>query len=97
MKNWRITTTRYRGHLDRINNVILTVVGLQALNDQLSDRTLSLTRLTPWCQVVSAPPVSTSLDQECVEDFGRFLPVERLSRTVIEPVGDGVKLGLCVA
>jgi hypothetical protein len=42
MKNWRITTTRYRGHLDRINNVILTVVGLQALNDQLSDRTLSL-------------------------------------------------------
>jgi DDE superfamily endonuclease len=46
MKNWRITTTRYRGHLDRINNVILTVVGLQALNDQLSDRALSLTRLT---------------------------------------------------
>jgi hypothetical protein len=46
MKNWRITTTRYRGHLDRINNVILTVVGLQALNDQLSDRSLSLTRLT---------------------------------------------------
>jgi DDE superfamily endonuclease/Helix-turn-helix of DDE superfamily endonuclease len=46
MKNWRITTTRYRGHLDRINNVILTAVGLQALNDQLSDRALSLTRLT---------------------------------------------------
>jgi hypothetical protein len=46
MKNWRITTTRYRGHLDRINNAILTVVGLQALNNQLSDRTLSLTRLT---------------------------------------------------
>jgi hypothetical protein len=46
MKNWRITTTRYRGHLDRINDVILTVVGLQALNDQLSDRALSLARLT---------------------------------------------------
>jgi hypothetical protein len=46
MKNWRIATTRYRGYLDRINNAILTVVVLQALNDQLSDRSLSLTRLT---------------------------------------------------
>ncbi|MGH3481267.1 MAG: transposase family protein [Nocardioidaceae bacterium] len=46
IKNWRITTTRYRGHLDRINNVILTTVGLQALNHRFSDRTLSLSRLT---------------------------------------------------
>ncbi|MGH3898587.1 MAG: HARBI1 family protein [Pseudonocardiaceae bacterium] len=46
IKNWRITTTRYRGHLDRINNVILATVGLQALNHRFSDRTLSLSRLT---------------------------------------------------
>ena len=39
-------TTRYRGHLDRIDNVILAAIGLQALNDQLSDRSLSLSRLT---------------------------------------------------
>lgn len=46
IKNWRIMTTRYRGHLDRINNVILAAVGLQALNHHLSDRPLSLSRLT---------------------------------------------------
>ncbi|MGH3806661.1 MAG: hypothetical protein ACRDRU_08510, partial [Pseudonocardiaceae bacterium] len=34
-----------------------------------------------WCQVVNAPPVSTGLDQQFVEDFGRFLPVECLSWT----------------
>jgi hypothetical protein len=45
---------------------------------------------------VSAPPASTSLDQEFVEDFGRFLPVECLSWTVVEFVGDGVEFGLCV-
>ena len=45
IKNWRIMTTRYRGHLDRIDNVILAAVGLQALNDQLSGRRLSLSRL----------------------------------------------------
>ena len=45
IKNWRIMTTRYRGHLDRINNVILAVVGLQVLNDHLSSRRLSLSRL----------------------------------------------------
>jgi hypothetical protein len=49
-----------------------------------------------WCQVVSAPSASTSLDQEFVEDFGRFLPVECLSWTVVEFVGDGVEFGLCV-
>jgi hypothetical protein len=49
-----------------------------------------------WCQVVSAPPASTSLDQEFVEDFGRFLPVECLSWTVVEFVGDGVEFGLRV-
>ena len=52
---------------------------------------------TPWCQVVSAPPASTSLDQELVKYFGRFLPVECLSWTVVELVGDGVELGLRVA
>jgi hypothetical protein len=31
------------------------------------------------------------------KDFGRFLPVERLSWTVVELVGDGVEFGLCVA
>jgi hypothetical protein len=46
IKNWRIMTTRYRGHLDRIDNVILAAIGLQALNDQLSDRSLSLSQLT---------------------------------------------------
>ena len=46
IKNWRIMTTRYRGHLDRIDNVILAAVGLQALNDHLSDRVLSLSQLT---------------------------------------------------
>ncbi|HEX5346193.1 MAG TPA: hypothetical protein VFW64_03695, partial [Pseudonocardiaceae bacterium] len=44
-----------------------------------------------WCQVVDAPPASTSLDKETVEDFGRFLPVECLSWTVVEFVGDGVE------
>ena len=39
-------TTRYRGHLDRINNVILAAIGLQALNDRFSGRSLSLSRLT---------------------------------------------------
>jgi hypothetical protein len=38
-------TTRYRGHLDRINNVILAAVGLQALNDHFSGRRLNLSRL----------------------------------------------------
>lgn len=47
IKNWRITATRYRGTLNyRIHNVILAVTGLQALNDQLSDRNLSLARFT---------------------------------------------------
>ena len=46
IKNWRIMTTRYRGHLDRIDNVILAAIGLQALNDHLSERVLSLSRLT---------------------------------------------------
>jgi hypothetical protein len=46
---------------------------------------------------MNAPPASTSLDQECVEDFGRFLPVECLPWTVVEFVGDGVEFGLCVA
>jgi hypothetical protein len=32
--------------LDRIDNVILAAIGLQALNDHLSDRVLSLSRLT---------------------------------------------------
>ena len=50
-----------------------------------------------WCQVVSAPPASTSLDQEFVEDFGRFLPVECLPWTIVELVGDGIELDLCVA
>lgn len=45
IKNWRIMTTRYRGHLDRIDNVILAAVGLQALNDHFSDRRLNLSRL----------------------------------------------------
>jgi hypothetical protein len=53
-------------------------------------------RMASWCQVVGAPPVSTSLDQECVEDFGRFLPVECLPWTVVELVGDGIEFGLCV-
>jgi hypothetical protein len=45
LKNWRITASRYRGHLDdRFDNVILAVVGLQALNDRLSDRKLSFAR-----------------------------------------------------
>ncbi|MGQ0719311.1 MAG: restriction endonuclease, partial [Pseudonocardiales bacterium] len=44
--------------------------------------------LTAWCQVVDAPPASSSLDKESVEDFGRFLPVECLSWTVVEFVGD---------
>jgi hypothetical protein len=35
-------TTRYCGHLDRINNVILAAVGLQALNHHVSDRPLRL-------------------------------------------------------
>jgi hypothetical protein len=47
--------------------------------------------------VVCAPPVSTSLDQEFVEDFGRFLPVECLPWTVVELVGDGVEFSLRVA
>jgi len=41
IKNWRIMTTRYRGHLDRINNVIHAAIGLQALNDLFSERTLN--------------------------------------------------------
>jgi hypothetical protein len=45
LKNWRIVASRYRGHLDyRADNVILAVVGLQALNDRLSDRKLSFAR-----------------------------------------------------
>ncbi len=50
-----------------------------------------------WCQVVDAPPASTSLDKESVEDFGRFLPVECLPWTVVEFVCDGVEFGLRVA
>jgi len=46
IKNGRIMTTQYRGHLDRINNVILAAIGLQALNGCLSGRTLSFSRLT---------------------------------------------------
>jgi hypothetical protein len=45
---------------------------------------------------MNAPPASTSLDQECVEDFGRFLPVECLPRTVVEFVGDGADRGIDV-
>ena len=47
IKNWHIMTARYRGHLDHINNVILAAVGLQILNDCLSDCTLSFSRLNP--------------------------------------------------
>jgi len=45
LKNWRILSSRYRGYLDdRFDNVILAVIGLQALNDRLSDRKLSFAR-----------------------------------------------------
>lgn len=45
IKNWRIMASRYRGCLDeRFDNVVLAVVGLQALNDRLSDRKLSFAR-----------------------------------------------------
>lgn len=37
-------TARYSGHLDRINNVILATVGLQALNHRHFDRLLNLSR-----------------------------------------------------
>jgi hypothetical protein len=37
---------------------------------------------------------TTSLDQDCVEDFGRFAPAECLAWTVVEFVSDGVELDL---
>ncbi len=47
VKNWRIMTSRYRGDVnERLDNVILTTAGLQALNERFSDRKLSLARFT---------------------------------------------------
>lgn len=46
VKNWRILASRYRGYVNhRLDNVVLAAVGLQALNDRLSDRNLSFARL----------------------------------------------------
>ena len=69
-----------------------TTVSTNAITSTLTNSVTG--KQTAWCQVVSAPPASTSLDQEFVEDFGRFFPVERLSWTIVELVGDGVELGL---
>jgi hypothetical protein len=52
-----------------------------------------LTRKT----LVSSAECTTSLDQEFVEDFGRFAPAECLSWTVVEFVGDSVEFGLGMA
>jgi hypothetical protein len=46
---------------------------------------------------VSSGGCTTSLDQEFVEDFGGFEPVECLSWAVVEFVGDCVEFYLCVA
>jgi hypothetical protein len=42
VKNWRIMTSRYRRDVnERLDNVILTTAGLQALNERFSDRKLA--------------------------------------------------------
>ncbi len=45
LKNWRITTTRYRSDLSRINTDIQATVGLQKLNEQFADRPLTYDRI----------------------------------------------------
>ena len=44
-KNWRITTTRYRSDLSRIDTDLQATVGLQKLNEQFADRPLSDDRI----------------------------------------------------
>lgn len=44
-KNWRITTTRYRSDLSRIDTDIQATVGLQKLNEQFADRPLTYDRI----------------------------------------------------
>jgi DDE superfamily endonuclease len=44
-KNWRILTSRYRGDLSRINADIQATVGLQKLNELVSDRRLTFERI----------------------------------------------------
>jgi hypothetical protein len=43
---------------------------------------------------MSSVECAPGLDQEFVEDFGRFAPAECFSWTVVEFVGDGVEFGL---
>jgi DDE superfamily endonuclease/Helix-turn-helix of DDE superfamily endonuclease len=45
LKNWRITSTRYRSELDRLNTDIAAVVGLQKLNETHTERRLDLSRI----------------------------------------------------
>lgn len=45
LKNWRIATTRYRSNLTRIDVDIQAIVGLQKLNEQYAQRTLTYTRI----------------------------------------------------
>jgi hypothetical protein len=44
-KNWRILSTRYRSDLDRIDTDLQAVIGLQKLNEELSDRKLTFKRI----------------------------------------------------
>jgi hypothetical protein len=64
IKNWRIMASRYRGHLTyRFDNVVLAAAGLQALNDRLSDRSLSFARFKNNC--VSETSVQSRRDFMC--------------------------------
>jgi hypothetical protein len=44
-KNWRILATRYRSDLERIDTDIQAVIGLQKLNESLSERRLTFDRI----------------------------------------------------
>jgi DDE superfamily endonuclease len=44
-KNWRILASRYRSSLSRIDTIIQAVTGLQIINERLSGRKLTFTRL----------------------------------------------------
>ncbi len=45
LKNWRITATRYRSDLSRIDTDIQAVVGLQKLNEEHAERRLTFDRI----------------------------------------------------
>src|SRR5512132_4416090 len=45
VKNWRITSTRYRSDLERIDTDIQAFIGLQKLNEEFSGRRLTFKRI----------------------------------------------------